>query len=73
MYSCLQDTKYSNPSHELRTLQRKNVELSSLVKKLDEKNQQLATRNTELVRDFGINFFELLLTILCVFILFSEL
>jgi len=44
-----QDPKHSNPSHELRTLQRKNVELSSLVKKLDEKNQQLATRNTELV------------------------
>ena len=30
-------------------LQRKNVELSSLVRKLDEKNQQLATRNAELV------------------------
>ena len=43
-----QDSKGS--SQELRMLQRKNVELSSLVRKLDEKNQQLATRNAELVR-----------------------
>lgn len=42
-----QDSK--GGSQELRMLQRKNVELSSLVRKLDEKNQQLATRNAELV------------------------
>lgn len=35
-------------------LQRKNVELSSLVRKLDEKNQQLATRNAELVGKFVV-------------------
>ncbi|XP_078358377.1 uncharacterized protein LOC144643107 isoform X2 [Oculina patagonica] len=38
-------------SQELRMLQRKNVELSSLVRKLDEKNQQLATRNAELLAE----------------------
>lgn len=55
-YCCmLQDPKQGSPSHELRTLQRKNVELSSLVKKLDEKNQQLATRNTELVSNLDSN------------------
>lgn len=43
----LQDSKSAN--QELRILQRKNVELSSLVRKLDEKNQQLATRTAELV------------------------
>lgn len=42
-----QDSRGS--SQELKMLQRKNVELSSLVRKLDEKNQQLATRNAELV------------------------
>ena len=36
-------------------LQRKNVELSSLVRKLDEKNQQLATRNAELVGKMSEN------------------
>ncbi|EDO34247.1 predicted protein, partial [Nematostella vectensis] len=41
----------TNGSQELRSLQRKNVELSSLVKKLDEKNQQLATRNAELMSE----------------------
>lgn len=47
LYFYLQDSKGN--SQELRMLQRKNVELSSLVRKLDEKNQQLATRNAELV------------------------
>ncbi|KAK2572312.1 RIMS-binding protein 2 [Acropora cervicornis] len=44
-----QDTKPGN--QELKMLQRKNVELSSLVRKLDEKNQQLATRNAELLAE----------------------
>ncbi|XP_068745820.1 golgin subfamily B member 1-like isoform X2 [Montipora capricornis] len=43
------DTRPGN--QELRMLQRKNVELSSLVRKLDEKNQQLATRNAELLAE----------------------
>lgn len=38
----------------MKMLQRKNVELSSLVRKLDEKNQQLATRNAELVGKFVV-------------------
>ena len=33
-----------------RVLHRKIVELSSLIRKLDEKNQQLAIRNEEMVR-----------------------
>ena len=45
----LQDSKQG--SQELRNLQRKNVELSSLVRKLDEKNQHLSTKNAELVNE----------------------
>ncbi|XP_074610685.1 uncharacterized protein LOC141865174 isoform X4 [Acropora palmata] len=47
--SAIPDTKPGN--QELKMLQRKNVELSSLVRKLDEKNQQLATRNAELLAE----------------------